>query len=239
VQPLKKGGRLLSFSWSVDNPNWRRIRISQLNWLINFSAWVLIVILVHDYFTANLTLNPIQAAMQRTGKYALVYLLLSLSCSPLKTVFGLQDLIKLRRGLGLYAFLFAALHGLMFIGWDYGFDFSLLKNEFLQKRYVIVGSLAFLILFLLAITSFPWWMKRMGTNWKRLHQLVYLAGGLVIVHYGWAKKGDFFRLQGDIWQPLLFGIIFLMLVFFRIPPIRKFFNEKLANIRTSTSSVNS
>ena len=196
-------------------------RIPWLSLLVHGSAWLLVAWLVIDYLSGNLTINPIQAATQRTGKYALIFLILSLSCTPINTLFGFRQVLGLRRWLGLYAFMFAAIHLIIFIGWDYGFDISLLKIEFLQKRYVIIGSAAFLILLPLAITSFRWWMKRLGKNWKRLHRFVYLAGGLVIIHYAWAKKGDLFRLQGDIWQPLLFGLLLIVLLVLRIPSVRK------------------
>ena len=207
------------------------LKIKKISWLpllVHASAWFLVAWLVIDYLSGNLTINPIQAATQRTGKYALIFLVLSLSCTPINTLFGFRQVLGLRRWLGLYAFMFAAIHLTIFIGWDYGFDISLLKIEFLQKRSVIIGSAALLILLPLAITSFRWWMKRLGKNWKRLHRLVYLAGGLVIIHYAWAKKGDLFRLQGDIWQPLLIGIFLIILLVLRIPSVRK----KVSSFRT-------
>ena len=83
-----------------------------------------------------------------------------------------------RKPLGLYAFLYASLHLLNFIGIDYGFSLrAFLDDALLQKRFMIVGFSAFLILLPLAITSTKGWMKRLGRNWKRLHQLVYLALG--------------------------------------------------------------
>jgi sulfoxide reductase heme-binding subunit YedZ len=204
---------------------------------VHFSAWFLVTWLVTDYLLGNLTINPIQAATQRTGKYALIFLILSLACTPLNTLFGMRQVLAQRRWLGLYAFMFAAIHLTIFIGWDYGFDFSLLSIEFLQKRYVIVGSAAFLILFPLAITSFRWWLKRLGKKWKWLHRLVYLAGGLVIIHYAWAKKGDLFRLQGDIWQPLLFGLLLIFLLVLRIPPVRKFASSLRTRIKRKRASL--
>jgi sulfoxide reductase heme-binding subunit YedZ len=71
----------------------------------------------------------------------------------------------------------------------------------------------------LAATASRWTIKRLGKNWKRLHRLIYPAGVLVILHYAWAKKGDLFHLRGDIQQPLLFGLLVILLLVLRIPPV--------------------
>lgn len=188
---------------------------------VHIGAWLPLAWLVWDAWAGNLSINPIQEITQRTGKYALILLVLSLACTPLNTLFKFRPALQVRRALGLYAFLYAALHFMTFIGLDYGFDWSLLLSEVVEKRYVLVGLAALLILASLAATSFTWWMKRLGKNWKRLHRLVYLASGLVVVHFAWAKKGDLFSLQGDILQPLAFGLAVALLLAVRIPPVRR------------------
>lgn len=198
-----------------------RIKLTPLQMVVHLSAWALAAGLVWAYFTGNLTVNPIQALTQRTGKFALVFLVLSLACTPANILFGFRQALKVRRALGLYAFGFALSHLFILVGLDYGFDWSLLKLEILDKRYILVGLAAFSILLSLAVTSFRWWMKRLGKYWKWLHRLVYLAGLLVILHYAWAKKGDLFRLQGDTLQPFLFGVVVLVLLVLRLPWIRK------------------
>ena len=63
--------------------------------------------------------------------------------------------------------------------------------------------------------------RRLGAvRWRKLHRLVYLAGMLVVVHYAWAKKGDLFRLQGDIWLPLAAGVLLLFMLLVRVPAVR-------------------
>jgi sulfoxide reductase heme-binding subunit YedZ len=196
-------------------------RFTTLQIAVHLAAWGLLAWLVWDAITGNLTINPIQAATQRTGKYALVFLVSSLACTPLHTLFGFRQVLKARRALGLYAFMFAAIHFAIFVWLDYGFDWVLLQEAVFEKRFVLVGLTALSILLALAFTSFKYWMKRMGKNWKRLHKLVYLAGGLVIVHYAWAVKGDVLNLQGDIFQPLAFGILVTLLFVMRIPAVRR------------------
>jgi len=208
-------------------------RLSRLQIVVHFVVWFLLAWLVWDYFTGNLTINPIQAATQRTGRYAITLLILSLACTPLNTLFGFRQALTARRALGLYAFMFAAIHFTIFIWWDFGFNWDLLKLEVLEKRYVIVGLGAGVILALLAATSLRYWMKRLGKNWKRLHRLIYLAGVLVVLHYAWAKKGDLLRLQGDMVGPLIAGLSVLLLLTFRIPVVRR----KARSIRTRTNRI--
>jgi sulfoxide reductase heme-binding subunit YedZ len=197
------------------------IKLSPLQIAVHLTAWLLLAWLAWDYFSGNLGVNPIQAATQRSGRYAIIYLILSLACTPLNTVFGFRQALTARRALGLYAFMFASTHLLIFSGVDFGFDWSLLKPEILQKPYILIGLATLTILSALALTSFKWWMKRLGKNWKRLHKLVYLASVLVVIHYAWAKKGDLFRLQGDILWPLIAGGVVMTLLFLRLPSVRK------------------
>ena len=199
----------------------KKLKFTPFQIIVHLLAWVPLAWLLFDYFTDNLTFNWIQAATQRTGRYALILLILSLACTPLNTIFGFRKAIKVRRALGLYAFMYAVLHFAIFAAIDYGFDWQLLKIELLERRYIYIGATVFTILFALAVTSFKWWMKKLGKKWMYLHKLVYLAGTLVVLHYAWAKKGDIFRLQGDILAPLAAGIIIALLLFLRIPPVRK------------------
>lgn len=196
----------------------RASHLTKLQVLVHLAGLFPLAWLLFDFFTDNLTVNPIQAATLRTGKYALIFLILSLACTPLNTVFHFRQALKVRRALGLYAFFYAGIHLLIFIGVDYGFDPSLLREAIFEKRFVLVGFSAFLILLPLAITSTRGWMKRLGKNWLRLHRLVYLAALLVIVHYVWLVKSD-------IRVPLMYGVAVSILLILRIPVIRRSFGR--------------
>jgi sulfoxide reductase heme-binding subunit YedZ len=174
--------------------------------------------LAFDWWRDNLTVNPIQNLTLRTGKYALVFLILSLACTPANTLFGFRPALKVRRPLGLYAFLYASLHFLIFVWVDYGLDLHLIREAIFEKPYALVGFSAFLILVSLAITSTRGWMRRLGKNWTRLHRLVYLAGLLVIVHYLWLVKAD-------LRPPILYGSVILVLLTFRLQPVRRFIGK--------------
>ena len=200
----------------------RSIRFTKFQIFVHIAAIIPLVWLVLDYFTDNLTFNPIQAVTLRTGRAAIILLVFSLACTPINTLFGFRQAIKVRRALGLYAFMYASIHFIIFLGVDYRFDLRLIFEEIVTKRYIIAGFLAGLILLPLAITSTKGWMKRLGIRWKKLHKLVYIAGLLAVAHYIWVVKSDY-RL------PLVIGAVLVFLLIARIPSVRKL----LANLNIS------
>ena len=198
-------------------------RYTPLQIAIHLYAWSAVARLILEFSTGTLSVNPIQEFEQRTGRQALTLLVLSLACTPLSTLFKWTEPIKRRRTLGLYAFMYAALHAIIFVDLDYGLAWSRMASTVFQKPYIIVGVLSFIFLTPLALTSFDVWKKRLGRNWKRLHQMVYLIAPLVILHYAWSKKGNIFLLQGDEIRPFVYGLVVLIFLVFRIPVLRKMF----------------
>lgn len=201
-----------------------------LHILTHIGALTPLAILGGQYATGQLGFNPIQTLTQRTGEYALIFLVLSLVCTPLNTVFGLRQVLPLRRLLGLYAFLFVSLHFLTFVGLDYWFDLGLIWQEIAEKRYILVGFTAFLLLIPLAITSTRGWMQRLGKHWKRLHRLVYLIAPLAVLHFIWAVKSD-------IREPLLYGAAVVLLLSLRLPRVRKAFSTMRNRWRFKTTAA--
>jgi sulfoxide reductase heme-binding subunit YedZ len=202
-------------------------RYTPLQIFMHIAAWFPIARLVFEAFTGGLTANPIQHLEQRTGRAAITLLFFSLAATPLNSLFGWSEMIKRRRALGLYAFLYATIHVIIFADLDYGLAWSLIFQTIFEKPFVLVGATAFLLLIPLAITSFDIWKKRLKKNWKRLHTLVYFIAPLAVLHYAWGKKGTFFALQGDILLPLIYGLILVLLMVLRIPSVRRF----LASVR--------
>ncbi|GAB4447368.1 MAG: hypothetical protein OHK0041_06970 [Anaerolineales bacterium] len=196
-------------------------RYTPLQVAVHVYAWSVLVILIFQFFTHNLTANPIQALEQRTGRHAITLLVLSLACSPLNTLFKWNEPLKRRRALGLYAFMYAVIHVLIFLHLDYGLAWSLIAQTIFEKPFIIVGVISFLLLIPLAWTSFDIWKKRLGKTWKRLHQTVYIIAPLVVLHYAWSKKGNFFALQGEIIRPLIYGLVVVLLLILRVPQVRK------------------
>jgi sulfoxide reductase heme-binding subunit YedZ len=185
-----------------------------LQLITHVGALVPLAVLVWDGLNDQLTVNPIQEISSRTGKIALILLVLSLACTPLNTLFGVKQLLPLRRPLGLYAFGYSVLHLLNFAVVDYGLDPVLLREVIFEKRYVLVGFAAFLLLAPLAITSTQWFQRRLGKRWKVLHRLVYPAVLLSIVHFVWLVKAD-------VREPLMYGAIVVLLLALRLPSVRR------------------
>jgi methionine sulfoxide reductase heme-binding subunit len=195
-------------------PDWLRISVH----LIGLFA---LLQLTYFWLFDKLTVNPIQFIEQHLGRAAVTMLVLSLAVTPLVTLTGWRSLTRHRRTLGLYAFFYFSLHFLTFAVLDYGLDWKEIIRLTTEKPFIIVGLSAGLILIALAATSFKFWMKRLGKNWKRLHMSIYLASGLVILHYAWAVKGSLTSLSGDILRPLMMGLLVVLLLILRIPPVRR------------------
>jgi methionine sulfoxide reductase heme-binding subunit len=187
---------------------------NRILWLTHIGSLLPFALLLWDYYADNLSVNPIQEITFRTGKPALVLLVLSLAVTPLNTIFGWREIIPARKWLGLYAWGYVSVHFLVFIGLDYGFDWGLLYEAIFEKRYALVGFAALLILTPLALTSTKGWQKRLGKKWKRLHQLVYAAGLLGVFHYLWLVKSD-------VREPIAWGVVVVLLLVARIPRVRK------------------
>lgn len=173
-------------------------------------------------FVANqLGANPVNTINNVTGRAAMIFLLASLTFTPVNTIFGLHEEYRVRRALGLWSFAYAALHFLNFIGLDYGFDLQfMLADGVATKPYIIAGAIALLLLTLLAITSNKWSVQRLGIQvWKRLHSTVYGIGVLVILHFFWQAK------VAERWEPLLYGLVLALLLVVRIPAVHHWFSS--------------
>ncbi|WP_245860507.1 sulfite oxidase heme-binding subunit YedZ [Candidatus Chloroploca asiatica] len=166
-----------------------------------------------DAITGRLSVNPIQELILRTGKPALVLLIASLACTPLNLLFGWKWIMAARKPLGLYSFGYIVLHLFLFVVVDYSLDLDLISQAIREKRYILAGMAAFLLLVPLALTSNGAAMRRLGRWWRRLHRLVYLAAILAVLHYLWLAK--------VIREPVIFGIILLALLALRLPIIRR------------------
>jgi methionine sulfoxide reductase heme-binding subunit len=215
--------------------NFLKSHFKQIRWAVHLAAWIPLIVLIVDALNDNLTVNPIQAATQRTGDTAIILLILSLACTPISTYLGWKDAVKLRRALGLYAFMYAAIHFVLFTIVDFGLQMDLILREFVEKRYLWVGLPAFMILVALAATSFRWAMRRMGKNWKRLHRLIYLGAILVVLHLAFVIKGDLFTLSGDVWKPLAAAITIGVLLIVRLPWLRR----RWVSLRSSANRLTS
>jgi len=154
--------------------------------------------------------NPIEFITRSTGTWTLVGLLVTLGVTPLRRLTGWNGLIRYRRMLGLFAFLYACLHFTTYIWLDQFFDPASIVKDIAKRPFITVGFSAFVLLLPLAATSTQYMMRRLGRNWQRLHRLVYLIAFLGVLHYLWLVKKD-------ITQPLVYGAILLVLLALRLP----------------------
>ncbi len=225
----------------------KKFRYTPLQIAVHLYAWSGLALLIFDFVTGHLSANPIQDLERRTGRHAITLLVLSLLCTPLNTLFKWSEPLKRRRTFGLYAFMYATIHVIIFMDLDYGFAWSLLVKTVLQKPYIIFGLATFLLLMPLALTSFDIWKVRLGKNWKRLHRLIYYIAPLAVLHFAMSKKGNIFLLQGEIVRPLIYGLVLAILLILRIPAVRKAIssfstrifllrNKRDASVATNASS---
>lgn len=193
-----------------------KIKFNRLQWFVHISSLIPFIVLIWDAFTNNLTVNPIQEITQRTGLTAIIWLLLSLACTPLNVVFGLKPFNQVRRPLGLYSAFYAGLHVGTFFILDYGFNFDLIFQTIVEKPYVLLGVLGFLVLLALTITSTKKSMRKLGKKWNSLHKLVYPASIVLLLHY-------FMSLKFIDSLAITVGLTLGTLLLIRVPKIRKFF----------------
>jgi len=188
---------------------------------VHLIAWMPLVYFLYGFFANLETINPIQYLEQILGRIAIYWLVAALAVTPLYTLTGYRDLPNRRRAVGLYAFMYVCLHLLIFFGLDYGFNWAQLWSLVTGKVYLLVGVLALLLLIPLAVTSFDYFLRKMGKNWKRLHWLVYPAVVVSILHYGLAQKGDLFTLRGNVVRPFLWLMLTFVLLALRVPAVRR------------------
>jgi methionine sulfoxide reductase heme-binding subunit len=166
--------------------------------------------LLWDAGTGGLGVEPVEALLRRTGWWALTLLVATLAVTPLRRLSGWNRLITLRKPLGLIAFFYATTHFLVYVGVDQFFGISYILSDILERPFITVGFLAFLLLVPLAATSRREAIRRMGgKRWRRLHRLIYPAALLGVLHYYWLVKADTTR-------PLLFAALVIVLLGARI-----------------------
>lgn len=186
-----------------------RKKSAPLSWLpsaILTGSLVPFAVLAHRVATHRLGPNPIATALNQLGLLALVFLLASLACTPLQLAFGVNWPIRIRKTLGLFAFFTASTHFFVYLVLDQGFAFSQMLADVGKRPFIAVGFAALVLLIPLALTSTKRALQRLGfAKWKRLHRIVYIVGGLAVLHF-------FLRVKASVREPAIyFGILALLL----------------------------
>ena len=168
-----------------------------------------LMVLVFGIFTNSLGANPIEALTHSTGEWALRFLLFTLCISPLMLLTKQKWLIKFRRLIGLWCFTYALLHLLTYFVFDLSLSFNLIVEDIRERPYITVGFCSFIILLALAITSPQYFRKKLGKQWLRLHQLIYVAIILALLHLFWLTKADYS--QAWIYASIAFALLAMRL----------------------------
>ncbi|MEJ8675651.1 protein-methionine-sulfoxide reductase heme-binding subunit MsrQ [Chromobacterium amazonense] len=153
--------------------------------------------------------NPVEFITRSTGTWTLVWLLATLSMTPLRRLSGQAWPLKCRRMLGLFAFFYASLHFTTYVWLDQFFDWPHILKDIVKRPFITVGFAAIVLMSPLALTSTQGWMRRLKRSWGKLHRLVYPVAILAVTHYWWLVKKD-------ITQPLIYAAALALLLGLRL-----------------------
>jgi len=177
--------------------------------VIFFLSSIPFIIIIAKIFLDQLGPEPIKEITHHTGEWTLLFLVFTLSMSPLKRFTNLNIWISIRRMLGLFAFFYASLHMFTYVGLDYQFDLSAISKDILTKKFIFVGFAAWFLMIPLVLTSSKKMMNVLRKNWKKLHRLIYLISILGVIHFLWLVKKD-------LTEPLIYLLIIIILLILRI-----------------------
>lgn len=184
--------------------------------LIHSAATIWLTLILYLGFAGQLPGDPVQYLLDFTGISALNLLLISLCISPLSEYLKFGQLIRIRKTLGVYAAIYALSHFGVFIAFELQFEWGLIFEEIVERPYITVGFVGLLILSALLATSFDKVKKRMGKTWGKLHNYVYLALMLIVLHFIWSIKADELA-------PLIYAGLSVILLSLRITKLKRIF----------------
>ena len=168
-----------------------------------------LAVLVWKGFHELLGANPVDVITRTTGKWTLVFLLITLSITPVRKLAALPWLIRFRRMVGLYAFFYGCLHLTTYVWLDKFFDVHEMLHDIVKRRFITAGMTAFTLMLPLALTSTTGWIRRLGgKRWQKLHRLIYFSAAAGVIHFIWLVKAD-------LRQPLTFGAVLAVLLAYR------------------------
>lgn len=178
--------------------------------VVFINALIPLGLLLWDLYSKRVGPNPLDFATKTTGMLTLIFLSLTVAVTPLRKIFGVNSLVKVRRMLGLFAFFYGTLHLLTYVWFDRQFNLISVVQDVAKRPFILFGMTAFVLMVPLAITSTNKMVKRLGgKRWAILHRLVYLSAIAGVVHFWMLVKSD-------VRLPLTFGFIVLFLLGYRL-----------------------
>jgi sulfoxide reductase heme-binding subunit YedZ len=193
------------------------LKLQILKAVVFFASLTPLALLAWFALTDNLGANPIEVVTHWTGDSTIIFLLITLTVTPLRKSSGWNDAIKFRRMLGLFGFFYACLHFTTYIWLDQFFDFSGIFKDVAKRPFITVGFASFVFLIPLAATSTSAMVRRLGKRWQKLHRLIYFIAAGGVIHYWWLVRQD-------IRWPLIFGVLLAVLLAYRFWVAQRFAN---------------
>ncbi|MGH8193697.1 MAG: sulfite oxidase heme-binding subunit YedZ [Woeseiaceae bacterium] len=169
------------------------------------------VLVVTDAFgiTGGLGVNAVEDIQDRFGNWAIRFIMITLAVTPLRQLSGWSWLVRFRRMLGLFAFFYVLMHFLTWLILDQGLLLSAIAEDIFERPFITAGFAAFLLLIAMAATSTNAIRRRMGKRWQQLHNSIYVAATLAVVHYWWNVKLD-------TREPAVYATILAVLLGYRL-----------------------
>jgi sulfoxide reductase heme-binding subunit YedZ len=134
--------------------------------------------------------NPAEALIRGTGDWTLRFLCITLCVTPVRQITRQAAIARFRRMLGLFTFFYGVLHFLSYAWLDMGLDLAAIVKDIPKRPFVLVGTLALLLMLPLAATSFNRAIKTLGAQrWKALHKSIYAIALLALLHFFWMRSG--------------------------------------------------
>lgn len=153
--------------------------------------------------------RPVNEAIHHVGLWAIRFLVLTLAITPLRRMARYAKLVDVRRMIGVATFLYIALHLALYIV-DQSYDLAKVASEIVLRIYLTIGFIAWLGLFVMALTSNDYMVRKLGgVRWRKLHQITYPVTVLAVIHY-------FMQSKLNVFEPTVLGGIFAWLMLYRI-----------------------
>lgn len=178
--------------------------------VIFFLCLVPLSLLAWRGFHGELGANPIETITHSTGDWTLIFLLITLSITPLRKLTRQYWLISWRRMLGLFAFFYGSLHLMTYVWLDKFFDVNEMLKDIAKRKFITAGMTAFVLMIPLAVTSTKWAIRKLGgKRWQMLHRLIYFSASAGVIHYIWLVKAD-------LKKPLEYAAVLSALLAYRL-----------------------
>lgn len=184
-------------------------RVTLLKLLTFAAASLPAAALVYRFYINDLTANPGDYITDQTGTWTLAMLVISLTVTPIRRLTGWNGIIKVRRMLGLFAFFYATLHVLTWVVFIHYFDTSFMIQDVVERPFITVGMMVFVILLALAVTSNRYAIRALGRRWQTLHRLAYVAAIGGVIHFWWLVRAD-------TTEPIRWAVAVAALLLFRL-----------------------